>query len=136
LEEGGPLTAPESIAMGLPIIGANIGGIPDFVQDGVNGMLYQYDNPANLANRIQEIIDNPQILDKFKENLQLNITFQDYISHISTIYQNIANKIPMNRHDIELRFHSHSKILQPTVKEENYKEINQISDNSNSFNEQ
>ena len=135
-EEGGPLTAPESIAMGLPIIGANIGGIPDFVQDGVNGMLYQYDNPANLANRIQEIIDNPQILDKFKENLQLNITFQDYISHISTIYQNIANKIPMNRHDIELRFHSHSKKLQPTVKEENYKEINQISDNSNSFNEQ
>jgi predicted SAM-dependent methyltransferase len=108
-EEGGPLTAPESIAMGLPIIGANIGGIPDFVQDGVNGMLYQYDNPASLAENIQQIIDNPEILLKFKDNLKLSITFQDYISHISTIYQSIANKEQLKREDIELRFNQISK---------------------------
>jgi len=60
-EEGGPLTAAEAIAMNLPIIGANIGGIPDFVKDGINGLLYQFDNPANLANKIKDIIDNPHI---------------------------------------------------------------------------
>ncbi|HRS01990.1 MAG TPA: glycosyltransferase, partial [Bacteroidota bacterium] len=103
-EEGGPLTAPESIAMGLPIIGANIGGIPDFVQDGVNGLLYQYDNPASLAEKIQQIIDNNDLIMKFKDNLKLSFTFQDYISHISLIYQNITNKKHLRREDIELRF--------------------------------
>ncbi|HPD34094.1 MAG TPA: methyltransferase domain-containing protein, partial [Candidatus Kapabacteria bacterium] len=107
---------------------------PDFVQDGVNGLLYQYDNPASLAEKIQQILINPQILENFKDNLHLSFTFQDYISHISSLYRNIVNNIPMDRREIELRFNSYSKELQPTVKEDNYKEINQISNTSNSFN--
>jgi len=122
-EEGGPLTAPEAIAMQLPIIGANIGGIPDFVKDGINGLLYQFDNPANLANKIKDIIDNPHILEGFRDNLHLNITFQDYINHISSIYKNIINNKKMDKSEIELHFNNILNVNDSFIKTKQHGEI-------------
>ena len=39
----------EAMAAGCPVVGANRGGIPDIVNDGVNGCLYDPDDPASLT---------------------------------------------------------------------------------------
>jgi glycosyltransferase involved in cell wall biosynthesis len=39
----------EAYALGKPVIGARIGGIPEIVEDGVTGFLFQPGNQENLT---------------------------------------------------------------------------------------
>jgi glycosyltransferase involved in cell wall biosynthesis len=53
----------EAMAAGCPVVGANRGGIPDIVSDGVNGCLYEPDGPdggaASLTAAVQRLLGNP-----------------------------------------------------------------------------
>ena len=46
----------EAMAAGCPVVGANRGGIPDIVSDGVNGCLYDPDEPASLITAVQRLL--------------------------------------------------------------------------------
>jgi glycosyltransferase involved in cell wall biosynthesis len=47
--ENQPMSILEAMAMGLPVIGAAAKGIPELVQDGANGFLFEPDNPRAMA---------------------------------------------------------------------------------------
>jgi glycosyltransferase involved in cell wall biosynthesis len=49
----------EAIAAGLPVIGSNIGAIPDLVQNGENGILVAPGNPGAIALAIKELGEDP-----------------------------------------------------------------------------
>jgi len=49
----------EAMAAGCPVVGANRGGIPDIVSDGVNGCLYDPDQPASLTTAVQPLLGDP-----------------------------------------------------------------------------
>ena len=49
----------EAMAAGCPVVGANRGGIPDIVSDGVNGCLYDTDQPASLTTAVQRLLGDP-----------------------------------------------------------------------------
>jgi len=90
VEEGGPLVAPELLSLGLPIIGANIGGIPDFVIDGFNGKLFQANNPANLADTVKFIFHNTKELTKMQVNSYTPFTYDDYIYNLMELYNDLV----------------------------------------------
>ena len=46
----------EAMAAGCPVVGANRGGIPDIVSDGINGCLYDPDQPASLITAVQRLL--------------------------------------------------------------------------------
>jgi glycosyltransferase involved in cell wall biosynthesis len=54
----------EAMAAGCPVVGANRGGIPDIVSDGVNGCLYDPDGKDGGANSltaaVQRLLGDPQ----------------------------------------------------------------------------
>lgn len=50
------LSAIEAMASGLPVIGANRGGIPDIVVDGVTGALFDPDQPENLITATEALV--------------------------------------------------------------------------------
>ena len=58
--ENYPSSIIESFACGTPVIGSNIGGIPDIIQDGRSGLLFEPGNPQQLADRIQFLADHPE----------------------------------------------------------------------------
>jgi glycosyltransferase involved in cell wall biosynthesis len=57
--EGQPLGLVEAMAYGCPIVATRVGGIPELINDGVNGLLCEPGDSACLAQRIQTLIENP-----------------------------------------------------------------------------
>lgn len=58
--EGCPLALLEAMANGLPVIAARIGGIPELVEDGVTGLLFEPGNEKELAQKMTELWDDPE----------------------------------------------------------------------------
>lgn len=57
--DNGPQTVMEFLAHQIPVLGANIGGIPDFVENGKNGILFRANDRADLARALSELIREP-----------------------------------------------------------------------------
>jgi glycosyltransferase involved in cell wall biosynthesis len=68
VSEGLPMVAIESMQLGIPVIGSNVGGIPEIVRDGVNGFLVPPNNAEALADRIQQLLDDGELLKRMKVN--------------------------------------------------------------------
>ena len=49
----------EAMAAGTVVLGANAGGIPQVVEDGVTGLLFNADDTASLPRMVQSLLDNP-----------------------------------------------------------------------------
>jgi glycosyltransferase involved in cell wall biosynthesis len=56
--EGQPLVIVEAMAYGCPIVTTNVGGIPELIQDGVNGLLCPPEAPECLAEKIMLLIES------------------------------------------------------------------------------
>lgn len=47
--ENQPMSILEAMSFGLPIVGANSKGIPELIENGENGLLFEPDNPQDMA---------------------------------------------------------------------------------------
>lgn len=56
--ENCPLSVMESIASGTPVIGARIGGIPELIEDGKTGLLFESGNVLELTKQIRRLWDD------------------------------------------------------------------------------
>ena len=54
--ENNPRVILEAFALGKPVIGSRIGGIPELVKDGMTGLLFEPKNVKGLRNRIEELL--------------------------------------------------------------------------------
>ena len=57
--ENFPLTLVEAMALGCPTVAANVGGIPELLRDGANGLLHQPGNALDIASKIVQLLKNP-----------------------------------------------------------------------------
>lgn len=53
-----PTTVMEAMAMRLPVVGLQSGGVPEMVVDGVTGLLVPPDRPEALASALLELLEN------------------------------------------------------------------------------
>ena len=51
----------EALALGKPVVGTRVGGTPEAIRDGENGILAPRSDPAALAEAIQKILSDPQL---------------------------------------------------------------------------
>ncbi|NVJ47146.1 MAG: glycosyltransferase [Cytophagia bacterium] len=82
-----PQTIFESFSSGLPIIAPNVGGFPDFVKDGVNGLLYEKANVESLRFQMQKIIERPVLLEEFKRNIPHIKSISSNADELISLYQ-------------------------------------------------
>ena len=58
--EGYPVAVMEALAIGLPVVATGVGGVPDAVRDGVEGLLVPPGRPDLLAAAIGELAGDPE----------------------------------------------------------------------------
>ncbi|MCA0365857.1 MAG: glycosyltransferase family 4 protein [Bacteroidetes bacterium] len=92
--ENNPMTVIEAMAMGKPVIGADIGGIPELIRNGENGYLFESRNVKELAQLINHCNNlNDNSYNKLSENsmkfAKSNFSSTNYIRDLEKIYLNV-----------------------------------------------
>ncbi|MFC0213508.1 glycosyltransferase family 4 protein [Paenibacillus chartarius] len=82
-----PRVSLEAYSYGKPVIGSNRGGIPESIQDGVTGYIFDPAKPNHLLEILVDLIRNPEKLTRLTGNLEtflktydINITAKEYIA--------------------------------------------------------
>ena len=68
--ENSPNTILEAFAHGTPVIVADLGGMAELVEDGVNGLRFTPGDASSLATRLQQLIDDPDLLSQLRKSIR------------------------------------------------------------------
>jgi glycosyltransferase involved in cell wall biosynthesis len=63
-QEGMPVTLMEATSIGLPIVATSVGGVPQVVSDGVEGLIVPPGDPERLADAVQRVVDDPVLRER------------------------------------------------------------------------
>jgi glycosyltransferase involved in cell wall biosynthesis len=62
-EESGPMVVMEASASGVPVVATDVGGPRELLEDGVTGILVEPRSPAQIADAVLYLLENPAIAD-------------------------------------------------------------------------
>ena len=68
--ENAPFVIQEALAYRVPVAGSAVGGIPEFIEPDATGVLFERGSAASLADAIQPLIDDPEILLRLGSNVR------------------------------------------------------------------
>lgn len=66
--EGLPIVILESMSYGLPIIATNVGGIPEVMEDGRNGFLFESGDIAGMKKALERYVNDHELLAEHGRN--------------------------------------------------------------------
>jgi len=84
------------MATGKPVIGTNVGGIPDQIIDGYNGFLVPPRDPEAIAQKILYLVEKPEKSREMGKNarqvVEEKFNIEKRIDKIIEIYQQLSEK--------------------------------------------
>ena len=84
--ENNPLSGIESLCFGTPVLGANIGGIPELIKEEFNGLLFASGNKEDLKNKIEKMYNSTFDYTSIAQKAQGNYSPNEYYADLMTIY--------------------------------------------------
>jgi glycosyltransferase involved in cell wall biosynthesis len=91
--ENSPSTVYESFALGKPVIGSRIGGIPELIEDGINGFLFEPKNVDELAEKIKYLYRHPLLAEKMgiaaREKVEEKYSEEEYYKKLLGLYDSL-----------------------------------------------
>lgn len=89
--ENAPGVIHESLAAGRPVVGSRVGGIAEVLEDEVNGLLFERENPADLARQLQRLLDDPGLLGRLSAAIQPVRTEDTEMRQLFSVYRSVAD---------------------------------------------
>jgi glycosyltransferase involved in cell wall biosynthesis len=94
--EGLGIVLLEAMACGLPVIGSDVGGIPDIIKDGKTGLLARQKEPESLAEKITKIFSDAPLRRKLVENgyqmVEKNFSWDTISEKFIEIYREVLSR--------------------------------------------
>ena len=88
--ENTPLVVYSAQAAGCPVIGSDVAGIAEVIEHGTNGLLFEKGNVKQLANAIQSLLDDRQLLKRLSSHAKQPLSIQEYVSKLLEIYKGLV----------------------------------------------
>jgi len=68
--ENSPVVIQEAQYHRIPVIASRIAGVADLIRDGENGLLFEMGDVADLASKMQRLIDKPALVQQLSSRIQ------------------------------------------------------------------
>ncbi|VAW65690.1 STRUCTURAL ELEMENTS; Cell Exterior; surface polysaccharides/antigens [hydrothermal vent metagenome] len=102
--ENAPISILEAYASGKPVIGADIGGIPEMLKEGETGFLFESGNTQDLTEKLKLISNIPtkEIINMGKlarDYVSSTFTSERYYSDMTALYKSLGADISITKTD-------------------------------------
>ena len=91
-----PTTVKEAFFLKIPVVGTNVGGIPELIKNNETGILIPPENPNELVKAVNELLSNPTKAKKFSDNanyfVKNNMTWDVILPKYIEFYENLLKE--------------------------------------------
>ena len=92
--EGMPMSVLEAMSYGLATVSTPVGGVPQIITDGVNGLMFPVDKVNLLAGLLCKLMDDVVLKERIgragRETIKTTFSFNAFMEQLITIYEEIC----------------------------------------------
>ncbi len=97
--ENSPNSILEAQAMGVPVVGSNLGGVAELVQHEHNGLVFTTNDAGDLAHQLQRLLDTPGLLERLRKNVIPFRSTDDELAEIQDAYAQARQRYAATHHE-------------------------------------
>ncbi len=87
-----PVAVIEACALGLPVVSTAVGGVPDLLADGVDGLLVPDDDDAAMASAVARIVDDAALAERLSAD-GLALAERSHWSRVVTMWHELLTSV-------------------------------------------
>jgi glycogen synthase len=95
-EEPGPATTIEALGHGVPVVSTDVGGMPEYVRDGVDGFVVPRDQPAEMAAAAARILGDGELWRRFRragsERVSTHFSDDRFVGEVEDLLQRVQSE--------------------------------------------
>jgi glycosyltransferase involved in cell wall biosynthesis len=89
-EETFSILTREALMAGVPVVAARRGALPEVVQDGVNGLLFEAENAADLRRCLARLLAEPKLVNRLRSVPLTVKTTEEYAGEVEEVYSQLC----------------------------------------------
>jgi glycosyltransferase involved in cell wall biosynthesis len=105
--EGSPLSVMEYMDAGLPVVATRVGGIPDLIDHGVQGLLVDPQDPVGLGDAIARVLSDPEearhMGERGRERRRREFDIDVMVENLQNLYLELFAKTRRGRREAPIR---------------------------------
>ena len=91
ISEGFGMTIIEAMSFGIPVVASNVGGIPDIIVHGYNGLLAEPGDSQSLCENILQLIESKELREYLSKNgretVKKKYSLNNYVDRLISLYE-------------------------------------------------
>ena len=96
--ETGPLVVLEAFAAGVPVLGSNLGGIAELIQNHIDGFLVNGGQGGDWYSALRQLTINPQFLTSYRHNLPTPRSMREVSREMLQLYESVVQASAVLHH--------------------------------------